>query len=175
MADNSNRTSNLGPRVSHVTTKAYSGPGYYLIPSWMTLEVDGGNAIFGGTATFNGTLIASDISSDGDVRILAGGYLALGDSATSYSALRTSTISVNPGAVAAADSISTTATIQLMPADALIVGVQPASIWSGAYFDLAITPVVSAASTLVLGIANSTHTSVTPDAMNWKITYLDPS
>ena len=41
MPTNSNRTSNHGPRVSHVTTKSYSGPGHYLVPSWMTLESDG--------------------------------------------------------------------------------------------------------------------------------------
>lgn len=41
MPDNSGRTSNLGPRVSHVTTKAYNGPGHYLSPSWLTFEIDG--------------------------------------------------------------------------------------------------------------------------------------
>lgn len=173
MPDNSNRTSNLGPRVSHVTTKAYNGPGHYLVPSWMTLEVDG-PANFDGVADFDGaTDFSAAVAASGNVALT--GTLALGASGTSYSALRSSTISVNPGAVAAHDSISTTATIQLLPADATIIAAQPASIWSGAYFDLAITAHVSAASTVRIGLANSTLTSVTPDAMNWVVTYLDPS
>ena len=61
MADNSGRTSNLGPRVSHVTTKAYNGPGHYLFPSWMTVEVDGplnadGTLTSAGVANFTSTV-----------------------------------------------------------------------------------------------------------------------
>ena len=168
MADNSNRTSNLGPRVSHVTTKAFTaGPGHYLIPSWMTFEVDG-PAQFDGAVTQSGAAALS-----GNVALT--GTFALGASGTSFSALRKSTISVNPGAVAAFDSANTTATISLMPADAIILAAQPGSLWSGAYYDLAITARVSAASTIAIGIANSTLTSITPTAMNWDVVYIDPS
>ena len=167
MADNSNRTSNHGPRVSHRTTQSYNGPGHYLVPSWMTFEVDG-PAQFDGAVTQSGAAALS-----GNVAFT--GTFALGASGTSFSALRKSTISVNPGAVAPFDSISTTATISLMPADAIILAAQPGSLWSGAYYDLSITPRVSAASTLVLGIVNSTLTSITPTAMNWDVIYLDPS
>lgn len=162
MPDNSNRTSNHGPRVSHVTTKAFTaGPGHYLMPSWLTLEVDGP------------TLLDGRVAAAGNVALT--GTFALGASGTSYSALRSSTISVSPGAVAAHDSISTTATIQLMPADATVLAAQPASIWSGAYFDIQYMAQVSAASTLRLSFANSTLTSVTPDNMNWTVVYVDPS
>ena len=186
MADNSNRTSNLGPRVSHVTTKAFTaGPGHYLFPSWMTVEVDGpfnvdgaadfdGDADFASAVTMSGRVAMSGaVTPSGNVAFT--GTFALGASGTSYSALRSSTVSINPGAVAANDSASTTATITLMPADAIILAAQPASIWSGAYFDLAITAKVSAASTLQVALANSTITSVTPDAMNWTVVYIDPS
>ena len=191
MADNSNRTSNLGPRVSHVTTKAFTaGPGHYLFPSWMTVEVDGpfnadglvtstsglstSRLTVSGAANVSGTFSATGaVANSGNVANT--GTWALGASGTSYTALRSSTVSINPGAVAAQDSASTTATITLMPADAIILAAQPASIWSGAYFDLAITAKVSAASTLQVALANSTITSVTPDAMNWTVVYIDPS
>ena len=174
MADNSNRTSNLGPRVSHVTTKAYNGPGHYLVPSWMTFEVDGLTKLE--TVNIDGTITSesdSALNFSGNVHVT--GPFALGASGTSFSALRRSTISVTPGAVAPFDSVSTTATISLMPADAIVIAAQPGSLWSGAYYDLAITARVSAASTLVIGLANSTLTSVTPAAMNWDVVYLDPS
>lgn len=161
MADNSNRTSNLGPRVSHVTTKAYNGPGHYLIPSWMSFEVDG-------PANFDGVLDVASIST------LAGG-VAVGTSGSRIASVVVSTISVIPGAVPANDSVSTTATISTMPADAMVLSAQPASIWSGAYFDIKYDANVSAASTLRLSFANSAITSVTPDAMNWKIMWADPA
>ena len=167
MADNSNRTSFGGPKVSHRTTKAYNGPGHYVIPSWMTMTVEG-NAVFTGDTSMDGAA-----GFDGNISVL--GTLALGASGTSFSAIRRSTISVNPGAVAPWDSISTTATISLMPADAIVIAAQPGSLWSASYYDLAITARVSAASTLVIGLANSTLTSVTPAAMNWDIVYMDPS
>ena len=213
MADNSNRTSNLGPRVSHVTTKAFTaGPGHYLIPSWMTLEVDGPTTFDGaitavsglslvgglsagtvvvnstqsnvGTASFGAVVVNSTLSQTGLARfsdmssignVALTGTFALGASGTSFTAIRMSTFSVSPGAVAANDSISTTATISLMPADSIVLGIQPASIWSGAYFDVNYVAKVSAASTLQLGFANSAITSVTPDAMNWTVVYADPS
>ena len=179
MADNSNRTSNLGPRVSHVTTKSYSGPGHHLFPSWMTVEVDGyldvdGGADFASTVTQSGAVNQSGaVTQTGNVSNT--GTWALGASGTSFSALRKSTISVNPGAVAGHESVSTTATITLMPADAIILAAQPTSLWSGAYYDLSITARVSAASTIQIGIANSTLTSITPTNMNWDVVYIDPS
>ena len=190
MADNSNRTSNGPPLVSHRTTNSNAGPGHYLFPSWMTVEVDGPFNADGlvtstsglstsrltvtGAVNVTGTLTASGaVAASSNVAVT--GTFALGASGTSYTALRSSTISVSPGAVAANDSVSTTATISLMPADAVILAAQPASIWSGAYFDLAITAKVSAASTLQLALTNSAITSVTPDAMNWTIVYIDPS
>lgn len=165
MADNSNRTSNLGPKVSHRTTNVYSGPGHYLFPSWMTVETDGPLNV-DGTMTVTGA-----VANSGNVNHT--GTFAIG-SGVSISLLQRSVISVNPGAVAAQDSIITTATIQTLTADALILGVQQASIWSGAYYDLSVNVNVSAASTLQIGIANSTITSVTPAAMNWTITWADP-
>ena len=158
---NSYKTSNLGPRVSHLTTKAFTaGPGHYLVPSWMTFESDG-------PAKFDGKFDAT-----GNVNVT--GSFAVG-SGVSLALIQRSIISVNPGAVAAQDSVTTTATVQTMPADALILGVQQASIWSGSYYDLAVNVNVSAASTLLIGLANSTITSVTPAAMNWTITWADPS
>ena len=191
MADNSNRTSNLGPRVSHVTTKAFTaGPGHYLIPSWMTFEADGPVNLDGlvtstsglstsrltvsGAANVSGTFSATGaVANSGNVANT--GTWALGTSGTSFTALRKSTISVSPGAVAAFDSVSTTGTITLMPADAIILAAQPTSLWSGAYYDLGITARVSAASTIAIGIHNSTLTSLTPPDMNWDIVYIDPS
>jgi hypothetical protein len=163
----SNLTSNLAPKLSHTTTKAQpSGPGHYLVPSWMTLEVDG-TAKFDGAVTMTGA-----VANSGNVNHT--GTFAIG-SGVSISLLQRSVISVSPGAVAAHDSVITTATISTMPADALILGVQQASIWSGAYYDLAVNCNVSAVSTLQIGIANSTITSVTPAAMNWTITWMDPA
>ena len=169
MADNSNRTSFAGPRVSHRTTKSYNGPGHYVVPSWMTFEALG-PAIFDDGVTYGG-----EVTFTGQNHHITVGNFALGPSGTSFSALRRSTLSINPGAVAPFDSVSTTATISLMPADAIVIAAQPGSLWSGAYYDLAITARVSAASTLVIGLANSTLTSVTPAAMNWDVVYLDPS
>lgn len=147
---NSYKTSNLGPRVSHLTTKAFTaGPGHYVVPSWMTFETDG--------------------------PLKVDGNLTVGASGSALASIVVSTVSINPGSVAAFDSASTTATIQAMPADAVILSAQPASIWSGAYFDLAITAHVSAASTLRIGLANSTLTAVAPAAMNWTITWADPA
>ena len=167
MADNSNRTSNLGPRVSHVTTKSYSGPGHHLFPSWMTVEVDGTFQTDGAVTQSGAVTQTGNVSNTGT--------WALGASGTSFSALRKSTISVNPGAVAGHESVSTTATITLMPADAIILAAQPTSLWSGAYYDLGITARVSAVSTIAIGIHNSTLTSLTPPDMNWDVVYIDPS
>jgi len=127
----------------------------------MTFEVDG-KAQFDGAVGLTGNVNTT-------------GTFAVGTSGASWTLIQKSVISVNPGAVAAQDSVSTTATIQTMPADALILSAQPASIWSGAYFDLAITPTVSAASTIRIGLTNSTITGVTPAAMNWTIVWADPS
>lgn len=142
------KTTNFGPWVSFTTTKSHAGPIHVHIPST-------------GTFTAEGTVNLS-------------GNVAVGAAGSQFANIVVSTISVSPGAVAAADSIQTTATISTMPADAIILAAQPASIWSAAYYDIAITATVSAASTLRLGLANSTHTSVTPDAMNWKIIWADP-
>ena len=168
MADNSYRTSNLGPRVSHATTKAFTaGPGHYLFPSWMTVEVDG-PANFDGTVDFDGLADFSSV-------VTMSGNVAVGAAGSRIGSIVKSTVSINPGSVGAQDSASTTATIQTMPADALIISAQPASIWSGAYYDLAITATVSAASTLRIGLANSTITAVAPAAMNWDILWVDPA
>ena len=167
MADNSNRTSNGPPLVSHRTTNARPGdPGHYLFPSWMTVEVDGPLKV-DGTMTVTGA-----VANSGNVNHT--GTFAIG-SGVSISLLQRSVISVNPGAVAGHESVITTATISTMPADALILGVQQASIWSGSYYDLSVNCNVSAASTLQIGIANSTLTSVTPAAMNWTVTWADPA
>ena len=58
MADNSYRTSNLGPRVSFTTTKASGSiPGHFYLPSFMTFE-NAGSGTFGGTSTYaSGSLI----------------------------------------------------------------------------------------------------------------------
>lgn len=209
---NSYKTSNLGPRVSHTTTKAFTaGPGHYLVPSWMTFEVDGPMQTDGaltasavsvvngtsvntlvvnstqsnvGTASFGAVVVNSTLSQTGLARfsnissignVALTGTFALGASGTSYSALRSSTISVSLGAVAPYDSVSTTATISLMPADAVVLALQPTSIWSGAYYDITLSTLVSAASTLVISAVNSTLTSVTPDAQNMTVVYIDPS
>ena len=185
MADNSNRTSNGPPLVSHRTTNARPGdPGHYLFPSWMTVEVDGpfnadgaadfdGDADFSSAVTMSGRVAMSGaVTPSGNVNVT--GTFAVG-SGVSISLLQRSVISVNPGAVAGHESVITTATISTMPADALILGVQQASIWSGSYYDLSVNCNVSAASTLQIGIANSTLTSVTPAAMNWTVTWADPA
>ena len=184
MPDNSYRTSNLGPRVSHATTKAFTeGPGHYLIPSWMTFETDG-PANLDGLVKASSGLSASRLTVTGAANV-TGAFTASGNanitgsfavgSGVSLALIQRSIISVTPGAIAPFDSVSTTATIQTMPADALILGVQQASIWSGAYYDISVNANVSAASTLLIGLVNSTLTSVTPDAMNWTITWADPS
>ena len=191
MADNSNRTSNQGPRVSHVTTKAFtSGPGHYLFPSWMTVEVDGpfnadglvtstsglstSRLTVSGAANVSGTFSATGaVANSGNVANT--GTWALGTSGTSFSAIRASTFSMVAGTVAPQDSATTTATISLMPADAVVIGLQPASQWSGAYYDISYTAHVSAASTLLVAFQNSTITSVAPALINWTLAYIDPS
>ena len=165
---NSYKTSNLGPRVSHTTTKAFTaGPGHYLVPSWMTFEADGPVKLDGAV-----TATAAQAFS-GNVAVT--GSLAVGASGTSIGAIRGSTISVSLGAIAPWDSVSTTATISLMPADAVVLAIQPTSIWSGAYYDITMSTLVSAASTLVISAVNSTLTSVTPAAQNMTVWYIDPS
>lgn len=73
MPDNSNRTSNLGPRVSHTTTKAYNGPGHYLLPSWMTTEFDSANNFMDGTMT---------VRSGGGLTAASGGAVTVASGAT---------------------------------------------------------------------------------------------
>lgn len=46
MPDNSYRTSNLGPKVSHSTTRAYGATdGHFSVPSWMTYTFEDGSIV----------------------------------------------------------------------------------------------------------------------------------
>lgn len=143
MPNNSNRTTNFGPRVSFTTTKADSGPVHVYGDSNSTFQWDG-PVQFGA----NGSQIAG---------------------------IFTSTFSVDLQSVPANDSVSTTATLTELTADSIVLSVQPASIWSGAYLDLSLGYQVSAASTLVISAVNSTITAVDPDAMNFTAVWLDPA
>ncbi len=58
MPNNSNRTTNFGPRVSFTTTKADAGPVHVHVPSHGTLEAEG-TVTVSGAATFSDTLTST--------------------------------------------------------------------------------------------------------------------
>lgn len=78
MADNSNRTTNFGPRVSFTTTKSDSGPVHLVVPSDGTLEVAG----------IQGIKMSGATSASLDSTTLPDGFLSIGSvsvtSATIY-------------------------------------------------------------------------------------------
>lgn len=155
------RTTNFGPRVSLTTTLADAGPQHLFLDSSTTLTASGTN-ILSGTNTFSGAITAS-------------GGLTIGAGGVNISTLSSSVISVNLPSIAANDSGSTSATINTLTADSIVLALQPTSIWSGSYLDLALTTVVSAASTLVIAAANSTATAVDPDHQNMTVVWFDPA
>ena len=87
---------------------------------------------------------------------------------TDVAGISSSIVSVNLGSVAPNDS-STVSVALANAADGDIIIGTPASIWSGAYFDLALTYTVEQAGAVTIAAANSTATAVDPDAMNFRI------
>jgi len=177
MPDNSYRTSNLGPKVSHTTTRAYGATdGHYLVPSWMTFEVDGpanfdGAADFDSTANFDGAVtMTAALTPSGNVNVT--GTLAVG-SGTSISLIQKSDVSVSLGAVAGQESVATTGTIQTLTSDAVIIDVAPESIWSGTYYQVNLAARASAASTFQIYASNVSAANITPDAMTMTLTWID--
>jgi hypothetical protein len=161
------RTTNFGPRVSFTTTLADAGPVHVLVPSTGTLEAAGTNT-FSGTNTLSGTnTFSGAVTASGGLKIGAGGV--------NLSTLSSSVISVNLPSIAGSDSGSTTATINTLTADSIVLALQPTSIWSGAYLDLTLGTQVSAASSLVVSAANSAVTAVDPDNQNMTVVWFDPA
>lgn len=185
-------TTFLGPVVSLRTHRSDARPVFFYGDSnstfsWAGPETHAGTIVFTAASrvTFAGQVASSatltnsgPVTNSGAVtnsgNVNNTGTFAIG-SGVSIALLQRSVISVSPGAIAPFDSVVTTATISTMPADALILGVQQSSLWSGAYYDISVNANVSAASTLQLGLVNSTLTSVTPAAMNWTVTWMDPA
>lgn len=171
-------TSFFGPVVSFRTHKTDNRPVLVYGDSNSTFSWAGPatirQATFPSATTFSGAVTLSGaVSQTGNVANT--GTWALGASGTSLSAIRVSTFSMVAGTVAPHDSATTTATISLMPADAVIISLQPASQWSGTYYDIGWNAQVSAASTLLVSFRNSTITSVAPALINWTVAYIDPS
>ena len=156
---NSNRTTNFGPLVSLTTTKADTTPPHLYLDSNTSFTA-------AGKVTLSGAITAS-----GGLNVTS--TMTLGANGFSFVGLRKSTISVDFPSVPGNDSVTTTATINALAAADVVAIVRPASIWSGSYYDLNVTAVASAASTLTLIAANSAATAVDPDAMNFDIYWLD--
>ena len=193
------RTTNFGPRVSFTTNLADAGPVHVLVDSDSTLEAAGTNTFSGaltqsGAATFSGvntfsgavdsqstTTLSGVIDIDGavnatSVATFSGGF-AVGSGATvmAMTSLNLSTISVSMGAVAGHESVSTTGTIVGLTTDSIVIAVEPQSAWSGLYYNVDYSSVVSVADTIEVVMRNSALTSVTPDIMNFTFIWVDPA
>ena len=121
-------------------------------------------------ATVGGTLSATNVSAS--TTTATNLAVGTGPAGTRMTHLISSLASVNFGAIPANDSISTNITVAGAVAGAAAI-VNPTSLWSGAYNDIALVAVVSAASTIALKGINSTATSVTPDAQNMRFTVIN--
>lgn len=102
------------------------------------------------------------------------GNFLLGASGSAINGIFVSSISVDFDTVSGNDSQTTSATINTMPADAIVLAVQPESAWSGAYYDIGLSAKPSAASTLLLSARNSAETDIDPDALTFDIVWIDP-
>ncbi len=102
------------------------------------------------------------------------GDFAVG-SGTSINLIQQSVVSVSLGAVAGQESVATTGTINALTADAAIIDISPASIWSGDYYQVNLDARVSAASTFQVYASNVSATDITPDAMNMTLWWIDPA
>jgi hypothetical protein len=96
----------------------------------------------------------------------------LGSSGVSFLQLRKSTASVAIAATAA-DSVTTDVPISGAAAGDVLIAIEPASIWSGAYFDVGLNGYFRSANTLTLVARNSTTTTVNTAAMNVDFYWLD--
>lgn len=98
--------------------------------------------------------------------------LTLGLAGVPFKAFRKSTVSVALG-TDNFDSVTTAITENNVSAGDIIIAIKPASIWSGAYYDINLYAYASAASTITLVANNSTNTAFNTDAMNMDIYWLD--
>jgi len=99
------------------------------------------------------------------------GTLTVGSSGVGIKAIRQSTTSIRIVGTAG-DSTTTSATVSGMTVGDVVLAIRPASIWSGSYYDIALEG-VPAADACTIVARNSTTTSITADAMNATITWLD--
>jgi hypothetical protein len=98
--------------------------------------------------------------------------VSLGVNGQSIVGLRRSTVSVALGTVAF-DSVTTSLTISGITVGDPIIGIVPASLWSGAYRDISLDAIATAGDTVLLGARNSTLTGINTTAMNFTVHWLD--
>lgn len=155
MADiNHSRIPNLS--IDSLDGSSASIPGL-TVASTASLTV-AGKAAFTGTESHTGAVTFT-------------GGLTLGSSGVAVTSIRQSTASIRIVGTAN-DSTTTDATVSAMTVGDVVLAIRPASIWSGAYYDIGLEGVPGAGICTIVA-RNSTITTVTADAMNATITWLD--
>ena len=151
-------TTNFGPRVSFTTSSSAVGvPVHVEIPSHGTFTAAGTNLITG-AATFSG-----------------GAQIGSGATAMNITSLNKSVISVSMGAVTGHESATTSGTIVGITTDSVVIAMEPQSAWSGAYYDINYSSVISVADTVDIIMTNSAVTDITPANMNFTFIWVDPA
>jgi hypothetical protein len=154
------------PNLSIGTLDGNSGvsAAFLNVDSTASLTV-GGIAAFTGNESHTGAETHSGA-------VTYSGTVKLGTAGLAFASVRSSRVSVALGATAA-DSVETTLTIPNIALGDPVLAIVPASIWSGAYNDIGLSCLASAASTAILSARNSTTTTVNTAAMNFDIFWLD--
>lgn len=111
------------------------------------------------------SIVDLDPADTGAVLSVTGG-VAFGGGAQ-INTIVSGTASVDFGSVAGNDSSTATATLTgIAVGDPVLV--MPGSNWSGAYFDLCLSAVASAANVVTVVAANSAATAINPDASTFR-------
>lgn len=159
----------MGPVVitgSLTHTGAYAPTGDVAVTGALTVS---STASIGGALTQTGAAtFVSTVSSAGTVTATQGLIVGAG---TAIAKVISSTISLGGAAIAGNESV-TSNYLNNNAAVGDVVILTPSSKWSGDYGDLNYYAQVSTASTIALTLNNSTTTSITPDAMNWRCTLI---
>lgn len=130
-----------------------------------------GIAAFTGAESHTGAMtLSGPIASTSTTTI--GGSVALGTAGSRFSGLVRSVVSVAIGGTAA-DSVTTSAALSGITVGDPVIHIEPASIWSGAYYDLDVSASCVSWGAVQFAARNSTTTTVNTAAMNFTITWLD--
>lgn len=135
------------------------------IAAFTGAETHSGAVTQSGTVTQTGPFVSSSTNT-------IGGSVALGTGGSRFSGLVRSTVSVAIGATAA-DSVLTSAALSGITVGDPVINIEPASIWSGAYYDVGVTASCVSWGAVQFAARNSTTTTVNTAAMNFTITWID--